>query len=311
MNDLLTSWLASEDMGLLRCQDSKYTYLFVKEKKNEQFDYLFNLRYRSGASISRGLTFKYAGIYCRQNGLVYDGNDDLQEISGTNMQTRMPVYLREALQRDVRHIIENMVDNDRRNLQVSEITDYSLRKRVEDYQSYYAKETARKQFLENAEFELPVYRCYYEPEPWTEDSLLVYILNPEGYSMKEAEAYLAENQENIFSDFLCNDALISEYQALVDDQDNPVHTIKKIMAAMSAISAKTVNVTILKDGIEFTFKTGACALRSDCTSYYSSWHMVGSDRKEFQQLFGRNAEYYPQEILRITYARNVLYEAVK
>lgn len=306
-----SNWLVSGDMGLCRFQDNKYVYLFVREKKNEFFDYLFSLRYLCAASIERGCSFKYAGIYCRQDGLLYDGNEDLKKITDTDMQSRTPAYLREALQKDVRCIIEKMVDNDRNNLHVTEVTEYTLRKQVESYQSYYAKETARRQYLENIEFELPVYRCNYEPELWTEDSLLAYILDPEGYSEKEAEAFLAENQENILSDFLCNDALLSEYQALVSDQDNPIHIIKKIMAAINATSAKTVNVTVRKDGIEFTFKTEVGTLSRDCTNYYSTWHMAAADRRKFEQLFGRSSEYYPKEILRITYARSILYEVEK
>ena len=51
-----------------------------------------------------------------------------------------------------------------------------------------------------------------------------------------------------------NDVELAEYQALVDDTDNPVHIVKKIMAAMNTTSAKTVNVTICKDGEEFSLR---------------------------------------------------------
>ena len=311
MNEAFSNWLVSGGMGLCRFQDNRYTYIFIRENKNERFDYLFSLRYFCGDSVQRGSSFEYAGIYCRQDGLLYDGNEDLKTITGTDMQTRTPAYLREALQKDVRSIVENMVDNDRSKLQVTEVTNYTLCKRVESYQIYYAKQTVREKYLENTEFNPPVYRCDYEPELWTEDSLLAYILDPEGYSEKEAEAYLAENQEDILSYFLCNDALISEYQALMADRENPVHVIKKIMAALRATSAKTVNVTIRKDNTEFTFKTKAHTLRTDCTNYYSTWHIVAADRAKFKKLFGRNAEYYPNEILRITYASSILYEAEK
>jgi hypothetical protein len=49
-------------------------------------------------------------------------------------------------------------------------------------------------------------------------------------------------------------------------------------------------------------------LRSDCTCYYSDWNIVAADRKEFERLFGRGAHYGPKDILRIEYARSVLYE---
>ena len=161
------------------------------------------------------------------------------------------------------------------------------------------------------DFEPPVFTCSYEPDRWKEDSLLAYILDPEGYAEKEASAYMAENQENMLHNFLYNDAVMQEYRAILEDKENPVHTVKKIMDAMRATPAKTVNVTVLKEGVEFTFKTETATLRGDCTSYYSTWQIVAADRKKFEQTFGRSAEYRPGEILRITYARNVLYEAGK
>ena len=80
------------------------------------------------------------------------------------------------------------------------------------------------------------------------------------------------------------------------------------MAAMETTPAKTVNVTIFKDGVEFTFKTGTDSLRRDCQSYYSTWYMTAADRREFERIYGRSADYYPQETQRITYARSVLYQ---
>ena len=141
--------------------------------------------------------------------------------------------------------------------------------------------------------------------------MLSYILDPQGYASKEATDYMEGNQEEMLFDFLCNDVELAEYQALVDDRDNPVHIVKKIMAAMNTTSAKTVNVTICKDGEEFSFKAEAQELRRDCKDYYSTWNIVAADRRKFEQRFGRHAEYYPQEIIRITYARAVLYEAGK
>ena len=141
--------------------------------------------------------------------------------------------------------------------------------------------------------------------------MLSYILDPQGYAAKEATDYMEGNQEEMLFDFLCNDVELAEYQALVDDRDNPVHIVKKIMAAMNTTSAKTVNVTICKDGEEFSFKTEAQELRRDCKNYYGSWYMVAVDRRRFEARYGRSADYYPQEIIRITYARAVLYEAGK
>lgn len=74
-------------------------------------------------------------------------------------------------------------------------------------------------------------------------------------------------------------------------------------------NAKTVHVTIKKNDIEFTFKVEANSLHGNCGEYYSTWYITGSDRKKFEELFGRNANYTPKEIIRITYAKKELYRA--
>ena len=94
----------------------------------------------------------------------------------------------------------------------------------------------------------------------------------------------------------CNDVELAEYQALVDDKDNPVHIVKKIMAAMNTTSAKTVNVTIYKDGEKFSFKTAAQELRRDCKDYYSTWNIVAADRLSLIHIFsGDDAEEINQQ----------------
>jgi len=99
------------------------------------------------------------------------------------------------------------------------------------------------------------------------------------------------------------------YVAIMDDPSNPIRKVKRIIRALSASSAKTVTVTIRKDGKDFTFKTEAGQFRSDCVSYYSDWNIVAADRREFERVFGRGAHYRPEDILRIEYARSVLYES--
>lgn len=311
MNEVLASWLASGDMGQCCFQQKGNTYIMIRVEKCPEIEYLFCQRQYNQKGLTRDSDFNYVGIYCRKDGLIYDAGYDIinTEESPEPLRKRSAEALREQLQVTVRGKVEAAIGNDRRNLTVTEVTDSGLLNKLEYSFNYAAKKEARKCFLDTVDFEPPIFQCYYSPEHWTEGSLLSYILDPEGYADKEAADYIAANQEDMLSDFLYNDAVLREYQAILADMENPVHTVKKIMAAMRTTSAKTVNVTIFKEGVEFTFKTEASTLRGDCTSYYNNWQMVASDRREFEGLYGRSAEYYPQEIIRITYARNVLYEA--
>ena len=44
-------------------------------------------------------------------------------------------------------------------------------------------------------------------------------------------------------------------------------------------------------------------------NYYSAYHIQARDRQEFQDMFGRHADYDAKDIIRITYGRKTIYEA--
>ena len=111
------------------------------------------------------------------------------------------------------------------------------------------------------------------------------------------------------TEFLENDFITAEYSLIINNPLLPVHRVKRIMQSVNSSSAKTVNVTVRIDGAELTFKTEAKSLRFDCTSHYSDYNIAAADRREFERLYGRNAHYKPEDILRIEYARRVIYSA--
>lgn len=310
MNDRFANWLASGDMEQCCFEDKGNTYIVIRVEKNPEIEYLFCQRQYSQKGLTRDSSFKYVGIYCRKDGLIYDAEYDIisMEENPELLRKRSAEALREQLKAAVRGKVEAAIGNDRSNLSVAEVTDSSLLNRLEYSLKYSAKDEARKHFLDTVEYEPPIFRCYYEPEYWSEDSLLSYILAPESYADTEAAEYMAANQENMLFDFLYNDAVLQEYQAILEDTENPVHIVKKIMEAMRATSAKTVIVTVCKEGTDFTFKMEAAELRRDCTSSYHAWNIVAADRRKFEAMFGKHTDFYPQEIIRITYSRAVLYE---
>ena len=56
------------------------------------------------------------------------------------------------------------------------------------------------------------------------------------------------------------------------------------------------------------FRSAASSLTGH-KSFYSTYDIPAQDRREFEQLFGRHASYYAEDITRITYGRNTIYEA--
>ena len=307
----LMGWLSGT--GPFECQAKGCHYTLIRVRKDADFDYLYTQRQYYTAGIKRGNDFKYAGIFCKKNGRIYDGQYEIRDLFSDPevLKERTAEAMEGALKAAVRKAVEAVIGNNRSNLRITELSNTGEIKRLEQFQKYTAGDHARKAYLgsdetEDVEF---TYSCDYQPERWTEDSLLEYILDPRSYVSAEAKAYIDSHQESMLSAFLEGDMVMAEYMAIMDNPSNPVHRVKRIMYAVSASSAKTVTVTIRKDGRDFTFKAEADQFRCDCVSYYSDWSIVAADRREFERVFGRGAHYAPEDILRIEYARSVLYQA--
>lgn len=279
---------------------------FLRIEKNEDFSYLY-VSTGSEPELIRGQDFKYAGIYCKADGQLYDEQYEFYSLFGYDYDRHNIRKMQKELQEAVCQEVENIIANDKSSLQITKLSNPNMELKLKTFQIY-VSQSAREHFLKHDGYVVPEYKCAYKAQEWTESSLLSYILDKQGYVSKEVADYISQNQEEIFLGLLCNDVLLAEYERLLADTDNSVHAIKRIIQAVSSVSAKTVNVTILKEGKEFTFKTATDELKRDCDLYYSDWNIAAPDRRKFKEQFGERAEYYPTEIIRITYARKVLYE---
>lgn len=81
MNDLFSSWLASGDAGPCCFQEGGHGYIVVRIEKNVDFEYLFCQQLYHKENLTRSGIFKYAGIYCRKDGLLYDIQYSFSEIA--------------------------------------------------------------------------------------------------------------------------------------------------------------------------------------------------------------------------------------
>ena len=170
--------------------------------------------------------------------------------------------------------------------------------------------TAREAFLSDKP--VGVYKCkQYTVDLDDENVILSYVVSTEAFVEQEARKYIENNQEQILYEFLLQDLIKEEYDAILNNPSNSAHTVKQIIHAVSSSGAKTVNVTIRRGDAEGTFKFGADLLARDCgSSGYNTWSLTKSERERFEELFGTHKSYFqPQEIVRITYGRRVLFES--
>ena len=273
-----TDWIFAADGSAFQCEAGSYHVTVIRVRKNDDFDYLYCQRNYRGSGIVRSENFEYAGICRKLDGMIFDTLYNIQDV--WNNEGRSREALHENLKRTVREAVEVAVNNDRRSLAVTEITDERQRESLTHFEKYAAAGNARAAYL-SGEHDTFTFQCRYNPERWTEDSLLEYLLNPAEYAAKEVATYMDTHQEDMLSDFLAADMVAAEYAKILENPLNPIHRVKRIMAAVDACSAKTVTVTVCIDDIDFTFKADAGQFRRDCTDSYSGYHIAAAaDRQE-------------------------------
>lgn len=302
-------WLEAKRAPLQISRKGGWTTTIITLSKTERVDYLFCADNCQGPSIRMNDTFHFCGLYFRQDKSLHLVSNGLCNIiSGLSPEECMDSEgLRKSFRRQVNQRIEETISEDRQNLTVKRITDPQFQHRLTYYQNHSASEESIRLFFSDKEPDI----CFhggYELNNWGEEGLLTYIQNPDAVIQTEAEQYIRSHQEEILLQFLENDALRAEYQALMEDAGNPLHRMKAITAAIKGANAKTVNVTVRKDGQELTFKAAADFLTGH-RNYYSINNIPAQDRREFERLFGRHSDYKAEDITKITYGRNIIYEA--
>ena len=301
-------WLGLGIAPLAVWQGEKAAATLFKLEKNPSVDYLYQTAAQDD-SISWNNQVLFCGVYDRRNMALYLTKDAVSFFTkGTfPFVAEAGPSIIDEITGAVNRRVEDAIANDRSNLPIQEITGWQASRDLEYYRSYGAKETAIRQLFSGQEPD-GQFHSDYKLNDLPETAFIAYITDPELFVQTEAEQYIKDYQESFLLQFLENDALLAEYQALMQDDENPVHRMKAITDAVKGCGAKTVTVTVQKGGQELTFKAAADSLTGH-RRYYSSYDIPASDRREFEQIFGRYANYHAEDITKITYGRNTIYEA--
>ena len=305
-------WLDSGGTAPLQISRGKNQDNFttiISLPKTEEINYLFCDTNYSIPGIHQNDDFSFCGLYLRQDHSLRLADYRLAcAVDGLAKIERMDSDdLRRYFCKQVNRRVEELIADGRQNLTITELGSKETKRRLDHYQQYGAKEDAIRAFFSE---ETPDFRFHsdYKLNGWSEDFMLTCLQSPDTVIEVEAEQYVQGHQEQLLLTFLENDALRDEYSALVLDEDNPIHRMKAITDAVRASGAKTVTVTVVKPEGELTFKTAARSLIGH-RNYYSSFDIPFQSRREYERLFGRHSDYHAEDITRITYGRNTIYEA--
>ena len=309
VRDDFRRWLDGGNGPLAVQTGEKDSTLLLKLGKSPPVDYLYRMDLGRDGSISWDSLLKFCGAYDTEHQSLYLMEDSLNCLAhdpAPFVVTTGQSMTEELCGRINRHV-EKIIANDRSNLSCQKITDPCEVRNLQYYQEYKAREEAIEMIF-NGKTPDGQFHSTYTMEELPETTFMAWLQDPENFIQTEAEVYSKRNQEKFLLQFLKNDALWEEYQAIAQDPDNPLHRVKAIFDAIKTSGAKTVTVTVQKNGEELSFRTGTTPLMGHHNSYNTS-HIAAADRREFERLFGRHASYTAEDITRITYGKKTLYEA--
>ena len=180
-----------------------------------------------------------------------------------------------------------------------------LGEQLQYYQKYALPREARECFFGDAK------RLHYQPHYHVSDpstAEIAAILNHfEDAVNARAKAFIRKKAREI-NERLWQIGLLREEVARMEVTPGEHHARRAIMRCVADKNMKTVNLEIQKGDESAIIKIETSALRCMDNSYYSPWRMDAPSRYRLVERFGRNAEVYPDDVVKITYGRKVLYE---
>lgn len=308
-------FLKSEQI-MARVIDKEYTNgadTFIKVPITDEVDLLYYQRIyepKENYALNNDRKIECEGVWNHATQTLYEAGYTLRGILKKNDE-KIPVIEKESLNETIKKqlhtkMVEYVKENYKelqQSLTQEQRDDYYFIKYYDGGEDYvYEKETGLPRFIAAPSFKLEgkAFIDYIRGGEIQEEMLNNTWNN-----------YLSEvkEQNSLGYSILAYEKVNQTQNAIKNNPEHPFHKAKDIIKAMQN-DCQTVNVTINKNDTLFTFKTEADSLRR-YHSYISTYRMATPDRKKFEKLFGRSADYNFQDIAKITYGKQVLYEDKK
>ncbi|MEE0874573.1 MAG: hypothetical protein UIH27_14050, partial [Ruminococcus sp.] len=153
------------------------------------------------------------------------------------------------------------------------------------------------------------FQCDYDCDRFEESQMIRFLKYPTAAVEEAATGYWQTHQDDMLLDLYMNEHIKVCLEKLEAQEDTRFHRQRNISKAINESGAKSVNVTIQRDGKDFTFKYPAFNLGCNAYMDYHSWDMPAKDRENFRNMFEEGSRFYPQEITSISYRGKTIYEA--
>lgn len=292
---------SNNDIKEFTCDNTRI--LVNKVKYNDKLDILYSLKSYNKELFDLKSPFIYSGIYDKENNKLFDLEyiircyllkweyNDERCIDSNNIQDMINKDMNEK----IRELVENSKEDifDLKNAELGEpIEDKDV---MCDFMDGYTHNTLKDYFKE------------YSSEK--ANNILEYLTDKESFIEEEARDFILDNHSSILKSLTISREKRKVLKQIEDNKDHPYHKIKSILDSIRDKNYVTVNLTINKDNKELTFKYDAHSLSLRYDTYLSSYSIDKlSDRNKFEELFGSWSDFNYQDIIKITYGRNTIYE---
>ena len=210
---------------------------------------------------------------------------------------------------DVRAFIEGVVGNDVDHLRSPSFEDAKYDNRLDDFRRNYADSIVTRMYLGGDSADDIRFQCGYYLDRSSSALMLRYLKYHDATVEEAATGYWQTHQDDMLLELRKNEILREKLRVLEANPNHPLHKQKAVMDAVKDSGAKTVYVTIIKGGEEYSFKYSADRLSRYMEGKYSAWDMPSKDRDGFYERFGRYSDFTPEDITEISYRGKTLYEA--
>ena len=217
--------------------------------------------------------------------------------------------LQDEFEAAVRSFINDIVDDNVDNLRSPFFENESYQQKLDHFKEYYAEAVIRQKFLDGESAEDVKFQCDYDCDRFEESQMIRFIKYPTAAVEEAATGYWQTHQDDMLLELYKNDHIKDCLGKLEAQEDTRFHRQRNISKAINESGAKSVNVTIQRDGKDFTFKYPAFNLGCNAYMDYHSWDMPAKDRENFRNMFEESSRFYPQEITSISYRGKTIYEA--
>ena len=305
----LSTWLENDAAHHCVIEERGDKKNLVKIPYDDDFDFLYYQRVCNGNNLSRTQAFYYCGIYNKLDGRLYDLQSVLKGKLPDIDSGKTVFSLRDDFEASVRSFITNIVDDNVDNLRSPFFEDESYQQKLDHFKEYYAESAVRQKFLDGEIADDVKFHCDYDCDRFEEAQIIRYLKYPSAAVEEAATEYWQTHQDDMLLELYKNDHIKDCLEKLEAQEDTRFHRQRNISKAINESGAKSVNVTIQRDGTDFTFKYPAFNL--GCNGYmdYHSWDMPAKDRENFRNMFEEGSRFFPQEITAITYRGKQIYEA--